>query len=94
LAQDQQAAWAAARTKSSSLRAQFLRLKSRRGPKKAILALAASILTAVNPMLRDGVPYQDLGPQHFHQRDPLKRVNRLLRRVTDLGFHMEIRPAA
>ena len=42
-----QAAWAAVRTKRSYLQAQFLRLKSRRGPKKAIIAVAASMLTAV-----------------------------------------------
>ena len=41
-----QAAWAGARKKDSYLHAQFVRLKSRRGPKKAIVAVAASMLTA------------------------------------------------
>ena len=89
-----QAAWAAARSRNTYLRAQFLRLKSRRGPKKAILAVAASMLTAAYHMLRNDVPYQDLGPLHFDRRDKLKLVNRLLRRVADLGFQVEIRPAA
>jgi len=40
-----QSAWAASRNKDAYLRAQFLRIKSRRGPKKAIMAVAASILT-------------------------------------------------
>src|SRR5438105_14020492 len=48
-----QAAWAAARSKSGYLRSQFLRLKSRRGPQKAIMAVAASMLTAAYYMLRD-----------------------------------------
>ncbi len=52
------AAWAAVRTKDSYLRAQFLRIKSRRGAKKAILAVAASMLTAAYYMLRDGVEYR------------------------------------
>ncbi len=56
-----QAAWAAARKKKSYFHAQFLRLKSRRGPKKAILAVAASMLTDVYYMLRDGVECHDLG---------------------------------
>ena len=56
-----QAAWAAARSKKSYLGAQFLRLKSRRGPRKAIMAVAASMLTAIYFMLRDGVAYRDLG---------------------------------
>ena len=51
------AAWAAARAKQSYLRAQLLRLKSRNGPKKAVLAVAASMLTATCYMLRDGVEY-------------------------------------
>jgi transposase len=89
-----QAAWAAARTKDSYLRAQFLRLKSRRGPKKAILAVAASMLTAAYFMLRDQVAYHDLGANHFDRRDQTKLVNRLIRRVADLGFHVEITPAA
>jgi transposase len=89
-----QAAWAAARTKDSYLRAQFLRIKSRRGPKKAILAVAASMLTAAYFMLRDEVAYADLGADHFDRRDQTKLVNRLIRRVADLGFHVEISPAA
>jgi hypothetical protein len=50
-----QAAWSAARTKDSYFYAQFARLKSRRGPKKAIMGVAASMLTAIYCMLRDGV---------------------------------------
>src|SRR5919201_5138171 len=58
------AAWAATRKKDSYLRAQFVRIKSRRGTKKAILAVASSMLTAAYFMLRDGVEYHDLGPNH------------------------------
>jgi transposase len=53
-----QCAWAATRSKNNYLHAQFLRLRARRGPKKAILALAASILTAVYCLLRDQMPYR------------------------------------
>lgn len=56
------AAWPAARSKGSYLQAQFLRLKSRRGPKKAAVAVAASILTAAYHIFwDDGVVYLDLG---------------------------------
>jgi hypothetical protein len=44
-------------------------LKSRRGPKRAIVAVAASMLTAIYYMLRDGVEFHDLGDQHFVRRD-------------------------
>lgn len=79
------AAWAAVRTKNSYLQAQFLRIKSRRGAKKAILAVAASMLTAAFFMLRDGVAYKDLGADHFSRHDKSKTIQRLLRRLSDLG---------
>jgi transposase len=79
------AAWAAVRVKDTYLRAQFLRLKARRGPKKAILAVAASMLTAAYYMLRDGVEYRDLGASHFDRHDRTRTINRLLRRLHDLG---------
>lgn len=85
------AAWAAVRKKESYLRAQFLRIKSRRGAKKAILAVAASMLTAAYYMLRDGVAYRDLGSQHFDHRDKSKTVRRLIRRLTDLGCEVEVK---
>lgn len=88
------AAWAAVRKKDGYLRSQFLRIKARRGPKKAILAVAASMLTAAYHMLRNRVPYQDLGPTHFDHLDKTKAVTRLVRRLTDLGYHVEIKHAA
>ncbi len=88
------AAWSAVRCKDSYLRAQFLRIKSRRGAKKAILAVAASMLTAAFYMLRDRVPYADLGAQHFDRRDKTKAISRLVRRLNDLGCEVEIRDQA
>ena len=55
-----QAAWCAIRKRDGYLRAQFLRLRARMGPQKAIVAVAASLLTAVYHMLRDDLPYRDL----------------------------------
>jgi transposase len=79
------AAWAAVRVRTSYLHAQFLRIKARRGAKKAILAVAASMLTAAYHMLRDGVEYADLGAEHFSHHDTGKTIQRLLKRLTDLG---------
>jgi len=88
-----QAAWSAARKKDSYLRAQFLRLKSRRGPKKAVIAVAASMLTAAYYMLKDGVDYRDLGGDHFDRRDKAKLAKRLIARLHDLGLTVEVRAA-
>lgn len=89
-----QVAWVAARTRNTYLRAQFLRLKSRRGPKKAILAVAASILTAAYYILRDGVPYRDLGADYFERRDTTQLTRRLIHRLEQLGLSVEVKPAA
>jgi transposase len=88
-----QIAWPACRKKHSYFQAQFLRLKSRRGPKKAIVAVAASMLTAMYYMLRDGTEFHDLGDQHFAQRDKTRVANRLIQRLRDLGVDVEIKAA-
>jgi transposase len=89
-----QAAWAAARAKSGYLRAQFLRIKARRGAKKAVMAVAASMLQAAFFMLRDNVEYRDLGSDHFDRRDKSKAIGRLVRRLGDLGCAVEIKQMA
>lgn len=87
------AAWAATHKKEGYLSAQFLRIKSRRGAKKAILAVANSMLTAAYYMLRDGVEYHDLGHEHFAQRDKDRVTKRLLQRLRDLGVVVEVKAA-
>src|SRR6266545_4975133 len=89
-----QCAWAAARTKATYLHAQFVRLRARRGPKKAICAVAASILTAVYHMLKDGTFYEDLGAVHFDRRRPETQARRLVKRLAELGFSVELKPVA
>ena len=89
-----QCAWAASRKKASYLQAQFQRLRHRRGPKKAICAVAASILTAVYHMLRDGTFYQDLGADHFRTTSSETQANRLARQIAKLGFTCTLTPAA
>jgi transposase len=85
-----QCAWAASRTKGSYLQAQYLRIRSRRGPKKAIGAVAASMLTATYHMLKDGTLYHDLGAKHFDNREKGKQAQRLVNRLHSLGFAVQI----
>src|SRR5262249_16487875 len=82
--------------KTSYFHAQFLRLKSRRGPKKAILAVAASMLTDVYQMLLNGVEFHDLGGQHFvqHDRDKERLTKQLLRRLRELGVDVDVKGKA
>jgi transposase len=89
-----QCSFAASRKKDSYLRAQFLRLKSRRGVKKAAVAVAASILRAAYFMLRDGANYKDLGPDHFDKADKQKITARLVKRLESLGHSVKIESKA
>ena len=88
-----QAARAAANKRDSYPRAQYQRLKARRGPNKAVLAGAASILTSAFHMLKYGVEYRDLGPHHF-ERDKQAQAARLMRRLKALGVEVTVKPAA
>jgi transposase len=81
-----QCAWAAKRKKDSYFQAQFQRLRHRRGPKKAICAVAASRLTAIYHMLTDGTTYKDLGAGHFQRRSPKAHAQNLAKQIAKLDF--------
>ena len=87
-----QAAWAAVRKKDSHLRANYYRLKARRGPKKAIVAVAASMLTAIFHMLSRGTFFEDRGPVPLDPPAKKKATHRLVRRLAELGYVVELKP--
>jgi transposase len=89
-----QCAWAAKRKKDSYYRAQFFRLQSRRGPQKAICAVAASILTAIYNILKDGTEHRDLGGSYFDRRPVELKANHLVARLKKLGFTVQLHPIA
>ena len=88
-----QAAWSAIRHRDGYLHAQFQRLKAKRGPKKAIVAVAASLLTAAYFMLRDNVEYRDLGVHYFDRHDATRVATRLTKRLEALGFKVQLTAA-
>jgi len=87
-----QCAWAAKRKKNSYYTAQFHRLKSRRGPQKAICAVAASILTAIYHMLKSGSAHHDLGADYYDRRSPDAKARRLIAQLARLGFEVKLQP--
>lgn len=87
-------AWAAKRKKDSYLQAQFNRLCARRGPKKAIGAVAASMLRAAYHMLKNNAPYHDLGADHFRRRNKTAHTRRLLKSLANLGYTVQLTPIA
>src|SRR5919199_1621859 len=85
-----QSAWCAVRVKASYLQALFQRLKARRGPRKAIVAVAAAMLTAIYHMLKRGAAYHDLGPDHFQRIERSRLAARLARKLGELGFDVTL----
>ena len=89
-----QSAWSAIKTKGSYLQALYHRLRARRGSKKAIGAVAASMLTAIWHMLSNGTFYHDLGPDHLQRRAKPIQAKRLVAKLISLGYDVEIKPQA
>ena len=83
---------AAVRTKNSYYRALYFRLRARRGPQKAICAVAAAILTAIYHIIVKRVPHVDLGVAYFDKRAPQAKLNRLLKQIKSLGFEAQLQP--
>ncbi len=89
-----QCAWSATHRKDTYYRAQLNRLRGKHGVKKAICAVAASMLTAIYHMLKDGTHHQDLGANHFEHRSVEIRAKRLAAQIAKLGFEVDLRPIA
>jgi len=89
-----QAAWAAIHCRESYLPTQFHRVRSRRGAKKAIVAVAASILAAAYYIIGRELVWQDLEAEYFDRRHQQRLAQRLVQRLKGLGYDVEIRAAA
>jgi len=85
-----QAAHGAAHTKGTYLSAQYHRLAGRRGKKKAILAVAHSILVIAYHLIKRQEPYRELGGDYFDQRRPEATAKRLVKRLQQLGYEVVI----
>jgi transposase len=87
-----EAAWAVSRSKGTYLQAQFRRLAALRGTKRAIIAVASSILTAGFYMFQRGTAYHDLGADYFDKRNVIRTTNRLVKRLEALGHTVILNP--
>ncbi len=85
-----QAAWAASRKRNTYFNARYYRVRGHRGHKKAVVAVAAAMLTAAYHVLRSGTPYRDLGPKHYDKHDVAKQTAHLVHRLKALGVEVQI----
>jgi transposase len=90
------AARGAARTKKTYLKSLYYRLKSRRGARKAAMAIGRTILQMAYHMIGRGEAYRELGDNYFDQFDKTRTAKRLIRRLEAMGFIVDIaeRPLA
>ena len=89
-----EAAQAAGHQRRTFLGAQFARLATRRGKKRAAVAVAHSILVIAYHLLRDGTVFQDLGADYFDKRRLSVLPQQLVKRLERLGFKVELQPLA
>src|SRR5262249_10700144 len=87
-----QAAWAASRAKKTYLAAQYRRLGRRRGKKKALVAVAHTLLVMCYEVLKKGEPYQELGAEYLDQLAPERRTRQLVRQLESLGHKVTLEP--
>jgi transposase len=80
-----ESAWAASHRHGSYLGARYRRVSKRRGPKRAAIAVAHTILVIAYHILRDEVPFKDLGPDYFDRIDEGRQKRYYLRRLAALG---------
>ena len=78
------------KTKKSYYRALYHRLKARRGPKKAIVAVQHAMLVALWHMLKHRVPHQDLGVDYFDRRNAARLRRHHVRRLEKLGYNVAL----
>src|SRR5437773_11351106 len=84
-------AWAASHTKDTYFAAQFRRIASRRGNKRALMAVAHSILVTAYHMLKHKRHYQELGADFFDAINRDKVRDRLVQRLAKLGFDVTLK---
>ncbi len=89
-----EAAHGAGRTKQTYLGAQFRRLTSRRGKKKAVVAVAHSLLVIIYYVLTRKEAYRDLGPNYFDERERVAVERRTVHRLERLGYRVELVPTS
>lgn len=89
-----QAAWAASHQKASYLAAQYRRMVKRMGKKKALVAVAHSILVIIYHVLKERTEYKDLGGDYFERRDVEKQRKRLIKQLESLGLKVTVEEVA
>lgn len=87
-----QAAWAASRTKDCYLATQFKRLAARRGLKRALMAVAHTLLVIGYYILKSGEGYRELGAHYLEQSHKEQLQRYFVKRLQRLGLRVSLEP--
>jgi len=87
-----QMAQAASHQRGTYLHALYSRIAARRGKKRAIVAVAHSLLVSFYHMLKNGIAYQELGAEHFDKLNQTRTIDRLTARIASLGYKVSLEP--
>lgn len=87
-----EASWAAVQKRGTYLSALYYRLVPRRGKKKAIVAVAHAILVMIFHILKDQVPYRELGSDYFNKLNAAYVQRHHVKRLESLGFKVILEP--
>lgn len=90
-----EAAWAAARTRGTSMQVRFWRIAKRRGREKATLAVAHHLLVVCWHLLAEEATYDEMGPEYTSRfDDPARRQRHLVHQLEQLGYRVTLEPSA
>ena len=86
-----QIAWAASRTKNTYFSTKYRALASRKGKKRAIVAIGRKILVTCYHMLKEKKEFEDLGPKFLDSLEADRKVKYHQKRLEELGYHVEVK---
>ena len=86
-----QSAWASTRTKGSHFKARYHRIKVRRGPQRAVMAVGHTLLRTIFVVLKTGKPYQEPARPILSERQRARKAQRLSRELQNLGFEVTLK---
>ncbi len=89
-----EAAWGASRTKKSYFHAQYARICARRGPNRALMAVAHSMIVVGFYLVKYGLQFKDLGADFFHRRNREHATRRAVKRLNALGYTVHLKTSA
>ena len=89
-----ESALASTRAKGTALQARYRRVKSHRGHKKAVVAVAHQMLEIAFYIMRDGTTYHELGAEYFARRDRDRTLRRSVKQLEALGYRVTLEEAA